>query len=443
MPRVMFSQELEGKLIELWNGHLRRPPGGTVRRSYAEKEIAIKLNLFAEQLGEEALYTASIVHSKIDNMKTKAKGLYETYTKKTATGMPVGEVDEDSTYDLESAYTAWSNFKIWHTKMGDIPGFGPTKSLSSTAVARSSTGKPHCSQAQTPPTPSTSRMPDGVRLVSVFRGNASPSPVSVEEMSLASGPAKTTGAARTEGGSSNSSSRSSSSSSTSETYQCEEQLSNVTVPSCTNTSSAARGQPGMTSSVTPTRKAVGRPVMSFRSAIGGDDDDDSDEDEARRLDMLLYGTAKSTPTTPDAGRSLSASAVDDAYVPGTHGKRSAAASVDLGDEEVYVEDSTDIATEGQQAGAKKKAKKRNQSTQGLQETGLLMVQAFGETQRDLQRNQQEFTAAIIQQQQEAMHTLVQNQSEQQQRTTQALIQSQMAFQAKLFGDMMSRDKKND
>ena len=51
MPRVMFSQELEGKLTELWNGHLRRPPGGTVRRSYAE-EIAITLNLFAEQLRE-------------------------------------------------------------------------------------------------------------------------------------------------------------------------------------------------------------------------------------------------------------------------------------------------------------------------------------------------------------------------------------------------------
>ena len=35
MPRVMFSQELEGKLIELWSGYLRRPPAGTVRRSYA------------------------------------------------------------------------------------------------------------------------------------------------------------------------------------------------------------------------------------------------------------------------------------------------------------------------------------------------------------------------------------------------------------------------
>ena len=102
MPRVMFSQELDGKLIELSNGHLRRPPGGTVRKSYAE-EIAITMNLFAEHLREEATYTASIVHSKIDSMKTKVKGLYETYTKKTATGMPVGEVDEYLTYDLESA----------------------------------------------------------------------------------------------------------------------------------------------------------------------------------------------------------------------------------------------------------------------------------------------------------------------------------------------------
>ena len=39
-------------------------------------------------------------------MKTKVKGLYETYKTKTATGMPVGEVDKYSTYDLESAYTA-------------------------------------------------------------------------------------------------------------------------------------------------------------------------------------------------------------------------------------------------------------------------------------------------------------------------------------------------
>ena len=54
-------------------------------------------------------------------MKTKAKGLYETYTTKTATGMPVGEVDKYSTYDLESAYTARGSvvkFQDWARENG-------------------------------------------------------------------------------------------------------------------------------------------------------------------------------------------------------------------------------------------------------------------------------------------------------------------------------------
>ena len=67
MPRVVFCEELEGKLIELWAAEQKASNGTVQKRSVKEKEIAVKLNLFSRQLYGDKFQkeiTVQIVHNR-------------------------------------------------------------------------------------------------------------------------------------------------------------------------------------------------------------------------------------------------------------------------------------------------------------------------------------------------------------------------------------------
>eukprot|EP00117_Sycon_ciliatum_P049807 scpid42557/ scgid35256/ len=51
MPKVVFNDEMEGKLIELWAHYQREKSGTMKKRSQKEKEIAEDLNLYARSVG--------------------------------------------------------------------------------------------------------------------------------------------------------------------------------------------------------------------------------------------------------------------------------------------------------------------------------------------------------------------------------------------------------
>eukprot|EP00117_Sycon_ciliatum_P009588 scpid100057/ scgid11820/ len=91
MPRQVFTEEIEAKLIQLWGEYVKNKSGTMVRRSVKEKEIGEALTRFARQLDNtDVEFTASVVHHKIDNLKAKAKEHYKKYRKMTATGSPAG-----------------------------------------------------------------------------------------------------------------------------------------------------------------------------------------------------------------------------------------------------------------------------------------------------------------------------------------------------------------
>ena len=70
LPRQVFS-EVEAKLIQLWGEHVKKKSGTMMKRSVKEKEVAEALTAYSRQLGDtESVYTASVIHSKIDNLKT-------------------------------------------------------------------------------------------------------------------------------------------------------------------------------------------------------------------------------------------------------------------------------------------------------------------------------------------------------------------------------------
>lgn len=136
MPRVLFTDDVEGRLIELWGDYQRTKNGTMLKRSLAERQIADKLNDYAKEigLGSDVVFTGPIVHSKVDNLKTKAKELYKRYRRRTATGSPVGDPGKDDSYDLQAAIACWTNFKSWHRIFRDMPGYGPLQTLSSVSV---------------------------------------------------------------------------------------------------------------------------------------------------------------------------------------------------------------------------------------------------------------------------------------------------------------------
>ena len=151
MLRQVFSEEVEAKLIQLWGEHVKTKSGTMMKRSVKEKEVAEALTAYSRQLGDtESVYTASVIHSKIDNLKTKAKEHYKRFRRMTATGRPVGDPSEDGAFDLAAAVATWSNFKTWHREFSTVPGFGPQSSLSSTSFVESSDPGTQVAQLPTP-----------------------------------------------------------------------------------------------------------------------------------------------------------------------------------------------------------------------------------------------------------------------------------------------------
>ena len=109
MPRQVFSDDLEEKLIALWAEYQTKKSGIMMKRTKKEKEIADKLNLYAKEIGEDIEFSHSIVHNKIDNLKSKAKEHYKKFRRATATGSAVDSTSDEA-FDLEKAYNMWANF---------------------------------------------------------------------------------------------------------------------------------------------------------------------------------------------------------------------------------------------------------------------------------------------------------------------------------------------
>ena len=87
MPRVVFTDDLEKKLIEIWAEYQRNKTGKLMKRSPKEKEIASTMNEHARELsGEQDPFTATMVHYKIDNLKSKARDQYKKFQFVIVTG---------------------------------------------------------------------------------------------------------------------------------------------------------------------------------------------------------------------------------------------------------------------------------------------------------------------------------------------------------------------
>ena len=298
MPRQVFSDDLEEKLIALW-AEYQTKKSGIMKRTKKEKEIADKLNLYAKEIGEDMEFSHSITHNKIDNLKSKAKEHYKKFRRATATGSAVDSTSDEA-FDLEKAYNMWANFRTWHCLFRDVPGFGPLATISSVSLTENE--QPSSASLAISPSPSPLSVPAGVAAIGVQR--------------------RTTG-------------------------------------------------------------------------------DDSDE-ELEAVDPDPRGnsfvSAASVPTTPT-------------YNPGSLKRKFArAAEVD------------EFNQDREEDGNAQKKKKKVVATNNALSAGASMFHAFGETQRELQNNQQQFLSNLMQEQR--AHT-------------QMLAQSQMEFQAKIFGKLFS------
>ena len=81
MPKVLFTNDLQCRLIELWDEYQRTKSGTMMKRSVADRQIASKMNDYVQHLGiKDVVFTAASVHSKVEHLKTKARDLYKRYT---------------------------------------------------------------------------------------------------------------------------------------------------------------------------------------------------------------------------------------------------------------------------------------------------------------------------------------------------------------------------
>ena len=137
MPRVVFTDDLEKRLIELWAEYQRNKSGKMKKRSLKEKEMTAKINLYAKELdGADAPeFEVGVIHNKIDNVKSKAREHYRKYLRETATGSSAADPGSDAAYDLESAYANWGNFRAWHRCFKEVPGHGPLLSINTATIS--------------------------------------------------------------------------------------------------------------------------------------------------------------------------------------------------------------------------------------------------------------------------------------------------------------------
>lgn len=141
MPRIVFNDDLEKKLIELWAEYQSHKSGQMVKRSVKEKEITGMINAYARELyGQDAdEFAVNVIHNKIDNLKAKAREHYRKFRRETCTGAPVEDPGSDAAYDMEAAFANWGNFKTWHQCFKDVPAYGPLNSLNTSTIASLST----------------------------------------------------------------------------------------------------------------------------------------------------------------------------------------------------------------------------------------------------------------------------------------------------------------
>ena len=72
LPKVLFNDDLECRVIELWGEYQRTKSGTMMKRSVAERQIASKLNDCVQHLGiKTVVFTAASVHIKVDNLKNE------------------------------------------------------------------------------------------------------------------------------------------------------------------------------------------------------------------------------------------------------------------------------------------------------------------------------------------------------------------------------------
>ena len=137
MPRLVFSDELEKKLIELWAEYQRTKSGQMKKRAVKEREMTAAINTYAKELygADSPEFSQTVIHNKIDNLKSKARGHYRKYRKETGTGQAVDDPGSDNAYDLELAYANWGNFKVWHHCFREVPGYGPLQSLNTATIS--------------------------------------------------------------------------------------------------------------------------------------------------------------------------------------------------------------------------------------------------------------------------------------------------------------------
>ena len=108
------------------------------KRAVVEKAIVESLNKHAWEIGRpdaEGNFTAEIVHSKLDNLKTNAKELYCRFRQKMATVAPAGDNSDDNSYDANGAIATWANFKIPNNLIRPVPGYGPLDTISLLSVS--------------------------------------------------------------------------------------------------------------------------------------------------------------------------------------------------------------------------------------------------------------------------------------------------------------------
>ena len=108
MPGQVFGGEVEANLIQLRGEHVRmksgttkkrsmkeKEVGTTKKRSMKEKEVAEALTAYLRQLGEmESVFTASVVHSKINNVENEGNKKYRK-RRQLVVLLQVGDPSED------------------------------------------------------------------------------------------------------------------------------------------------------------------------------------------------------------------------------------------------------------------------------------------------------------------------------------------------------------
>ena len=175
-------------------------------------------------------------------------------------------------------------------------------------------------------------------------------------------------------------------------------LATISSVSLTENEQPSSASLAISPSPSPLSVPAGVAAVGVQRRTTGDDSDEELEAVDHDPRGNSFVSAASVPTTPT-------------YNPGSLKRKFArAAEVD------------EFNQDREEDGNAQKKKKKVVATNNALSAGASMFHAFGETQRELQNNQQQFLSNLMQEQR--AHT-------------QMLAQSQMEFQAKIFGKLFS------